>query len=63
MGDLWGVLGKVKCSLEDWGSLWSVMCLGTEDQGLNMKWLWVRSGFEEGSLGVLSVGSVAYCGV
>lgn len=39
-GELWGVLGKAEVPLEDWGSLWSVMCLGTEDQGLNMKWLW-----------------------
>ena len=49
MGVLWGVLGRVKCSLEDWGLLWSVMCLGTEDQGLNMKWLWEK---RRGAFGV-----------
>ena len=54
--------------MKKWAGWWFKEKTGATVDGVAVKspagkWLWVRSGFEEGSLGVLSVGSVAYCGV
>lgn len=55
--------------MKKWAGWWFKEKTGaTADGGVAVKspagkWLWVRSGFEEGSVGVLSVGRAAYCGV
>lgn len=66
---LQGAHWSVERRMKKWAGWWFKEKTGaTADGGVAVKspagkWLWVRSGFEEGSVGVLSVGRAAYCGV